>query len=146
MADPRLERIAAAAATRGWQTEWAEADQRTELLIIPTISNTDQQGCLGLGVGVRLGGRSLSCWTWESWAGTLIEPLIDDGVAEGDALEALFPTVTDLEDCCRVFDRAALRYLAFMRRTVLTWPGLPGRLSEWADLEPVVTQGGRRHG
>ncbi len=146
MADPRLERIAAAAATRGWPTEWAEADQRTELLIIPTISVSEHQGSLGLGVGVRLGGRSLSCWVWESWSGTLIEPWIDDDVAEGDDLEALFPTITDLEDCCRVFDRAGRRYMAFMRRTVLAWPGSPMRLSDWADLEPLVTQGGRRHG
>jgi hypothetical protein len=134
MADPRLEQLAAESASRGWEVDWADTPSRVELLVVPTVSNVEQQGFLGFGVGVRDGGGALSCWAWEAWSGTLIEPWQDNPFQSGD--EFLFPTVVTLEDCCRVFDRGALRYLAHMRRIVLEEP--PTDLSDWADLEPLA--------
>ena len=136
MADPRLEQIATEATSRGWEVEWCDTPSRVELLVVPTISNAEQQGSLGFGVGVREGGATLSCWVWEAWSGTLVEPWLcrDEIPQSGD--ESLFSTVVTLEDCCRVFDRGALRYLAHMRRIVLE--GLPTDLSDWADLEPLA--------
>ena len=136
MADPRLEQIAADAASRGWRVYWADNPSRVELLVVPTVSNATQDGFLGFGVGVRDGGAALSCWAWEAWSDSLIEPWLcrDEIPQSGD--ESLFPTVVTLEDCCRVFDRGVLRYLATMRRSVLQGP--PTDLADWADLEPLT--------
>lgn len=142
MPDARLKTIAADAAARGWEIRWSELDQRTELLIVPAVSSADQQGSLGIGVGVRLGGKSLSCWVWEAWTGTLIEPWVDRCVAAEDDHELLFPTVSSLEECCQVFDRAARRYMVFMRRSSLECFGPEGDLSDWADLAPLATASG----
>ena len=143
MADPRLEQIAAESASRGWEVRWSDTPSRVELLVVPTVSNTEQDGFLGFGVGVREGGAALSCWAWEAWSGTLVEPWLcrDEIPQSGD--ESLFPTVVTLEDCCRVFDRGALRYVAHMRRIVLEES--PTDISVWADLEPL-TQPEASHG
>lgn len=138
--DARLKRIAADAAARGWDVSWADNPDRTELLVVPTVSNDEQQGSLGFGVAVRLGGRELVFWAWEAWSGSLIEPWLenDDELGIGD--ESQFPTVTDLESCCRVFDQAAKRFLSNMRRTTLQCFGLGSDITGLADLEPLARQ------
>jgi hypothetical protein len=140
MADPRLEQIAAEALSRNWRVDWWDTPARMELLVIPAISNAEQQDYLGFGIGVRNGGATLSCWAWEAWSGTLIEPWFSDAEIPRPGDESLFATVTNLEDCCRVFDRGALRYMATMRRCSLTMTGPDASLLEWADLEPLAKQ------
>lgn len=139
MADARLQQIAADAATRGWHVDWEETDHRTELLVVPTISGP-LNGQHGFGIAVALGGQRLVMWAWEACGGTLIAPWQRSDEHLGIEAEESFPTVTDLESCCLVFDQALRRYLADMRRYVLTdWP--PGTdLTEWADVEPLAQQ------
>ncbi len=83
MADSRLERIAADARRRGWATSLHDTRARTELIVVPTISNPEQQGSLGLGFGVTLGGGAVACWVWEAWTGSLIDPWQESGPAGG---------------------------------------------------------------
>lgn len=139
MADARLQRIAADAAARGWDVEWHDSDHRTELLVVPIISGP-LSGDLGFGVAVALGGERLVLWAWEAYAGTLIAPWQRSDEHPGIDAEEAFPTVTDLQSCCLVFDQAVRRYLAEMRRHVLTdWqPGTD--LTDWADVEPLAQQ------
>jgi hypothetical protein len=145
MADPRLSSIANAAIARGWEIEWQDSDHRTELLVIPTISNPEQQGFLGMGFGVTLGGEEIAMCCWESWACTLIEPLPESEIPGDptsrepciDDENLLFQRVTTLEEALPIFDEAVRRYLAAMRRTVLESGGVEG-LFTWADPEPIA--------
>jgi hypothetical protein len=150
MADSHLEAIAADARRRGWATSWHDTPARIELIVVPTISNPEQQGFLGLGFGVTLGGSAVACWVWEAWTGSLIDPWQESGPAGGPMFQELpleqepqrFHLVASLEQALPAFDRAARRYMATMRQMAL---GLdPMELSHWADLEPIA--GGRGDG
>ena len=140
--DSRLEQIAAQARSRGWEVSWHDTADRTELVVVPAVSNAEQQGFLGFGVGVRAGGVTLACWAWEAWSDTLIEPWLCHEEIPQSGDESLFPTITDLEGCCRVFDRGVGRYMTTMRRTCLNYWGEACSITEWADLDPLAQQGG----
>lgn len=142
MADARLQCIAADAAARGWIIDWHDSDHRTELLVEPTLSNPEQQGFLGFAVAVRLGGRSLAFWAWEAWSGTLIEPWLDHTEDPDIGNEEMFPEVIDLEGCCQLFDRAARRYMALLRRVSLESSGPGTDITDLADLEPLACSKG----
>jgi hypothetical protein len=146
MTDPRLTAIAADASSREWRVDWSDGQERTELLICPTLSDPTQQDLLGLGFGVMLGGKEIAVWVWEAWTGTLIEPW--DEAPPGKFKRTYAPKeelprfhkVTCLEDAFPVFNRAASRYMAFMRRASLEeCPSYS--LDSWSDLEIVVTGG-----
>ena len=138
-ADPRIRAIAAEARERGWGLDWADTPHGVELLVNPTISADHP---FGFGVGVRLGGEALKCWAYEGHGGTLTEPRFERQEDEPPFGEdGSFPIVQALEDCCRVFDRGAARYLSEMRRFVLEEPGWTDGsdpLVEWADIEPIA--------
>ncbi|QNI89556.1 hypothetical protein [Synechococcus sp. ROS8604] len=131
MTDPRLKVIASAAAARGWSAEFVDTPHRTELVVVPTVSNPEQQGYMGMGFGITLGGQSIAMWCWESWAGSLFEPDLQKPVGLDYELDR-FPRVRSLEDALLIFDNASRRYLAEMR-------GLdPEEPSAWSDLEPLA--------
>lgn len=97
--DPRLERIAADAAARGWTIRWRDTPERVELVVEPRVSNPHQDSPLEFSVAAALGGKRLVFWASEDWSGSLIEPWINAEDDPGIADESLFQTVENLEDC-----------------------------------------------
>jgi hypothetical protein len=145
MADSRLEAIAADARRRGWAVSWHDNPARLELIVVPTISSPEQQGFLGLGFGVTLGGGAVACWIWEDWSGGLIDPsgqtMLD--VMPLDQEPQLLHLVESLDQALPVFDRAVRRYMATMRRVTEETGLAPAERGDWADLAPLAEG---RHG
>jgi hypothetical protein len=147
MTDSRLEAIAADAASRGWGVSWEDTNARRELIVVPRVSSAQQQGAIGLGFGVTLGGSAVACWVWEAWSGSLIDPWQGSGPPGGpmwkeippDQEREQFHLVESLDQALPVFDRAARRFMATMRQICLELGPLAA--ADWADLEPIA--GGR---
>lgn len=137
-ADPRIKAIAAKARDRGWGANWDDSPHGVQLLVHPTISAPYQW--FSFGVGVRIGGETLECWVWEHNANTLIEPWVEGDADEPEFGSDAYPVVETLEDCLVIFDKAAKRYLASMRRSCLEFlDGFEDQLAEWADIEPLAS-------
>jgi hypothetical protein len=158
MADPRLECFAADALARGWEIFWPENDDRTELLVIPTLSSRDpelpldpmHQRMFSFGFGVALGhprqDPPITFWAHQSWGGnSFICPWAEtehdqqrlDRCPPGHELK-LFPTVNNFDEGLALFDQGMARYMACMRRIVLQELGELDHLHVWADPAPLV--------
>jgi hypothetical protein len=140
MADPRLEAIAADARRLGWAISWHDNPARIELIVVPTVSNPEQQGFIGLGFGVTLCGGSVACWIWEGWSGGLIDP---SGQVAFDVIPLeqepqRLHLVGSLDQALPVFDRVVRRYMATMRRVTEEMGPAPAEREDWADLEPIA--------
>lgn len=157
MADPRLERFAADAQSRGWEIFWCENYDRTELLVIPTLSSLDpelplescHQRMFSFGFGVALGDNPqelpIAFWAKEGWSDTFICPWTKTDHdherlhrCPPDFELKLFPTVSSFEEALSLFDQGMARYMSLMRRLVLVEMKTPDELCAWANPAPLA--------
>jgi hypothetical protein len=153
MPDPRLERFYFEAQIRGWQPDWHESHDRTELVFNPTLTSLDPahpinddlsgQFCIGLGVAI---GGAITCWVKQGLSDSFICPW-GEGDVENMLLDALppdqeltrFPVVNSLEEGLALFDAAVARWMAEMRQFVRESPDpdTHAQINDWASPAPL---------